>query len=65
MEVLVLYYSKTGNTKKLAQAIASGVEEVEGVKANLKSTQEVTKEDFFKRLWCNCWISCIFWCNGN
>ncbi|GAB6888737.1 NAD(P)H-dependent oxidoreductase [Desulfothermus okinawensis JCM 13304] len=46
MEVLVLYYSKTGNTKKLAQAIASGVEEVEGVKANLKSTQEVTKEDF-------------------
>lgn len=47
MEVLVLYYSKTGNTKKLAQAIASGVEEVEGVKANLKSTQEVTKEDFF------------------
>ncbi|GAB6161836.1 NAD(P)H-dependent oxidoreductase [Desulfothermus naphthae] len=46
MEILVLYYSKTGNTKKLAEAIARGVEEVEGVKANLKSTNEVTKEDF-------------------
>lgn len=46
MEVLVLYYSKTGNTKKLAEAIAMGVEEVDGVKANLKSTSEVTKEDF-------------------
>ncbi|WP_461833480.1 flavodoxin family protein [Desulfothermus sp.] len=46
MEILVLYYSKTGNTKKLAEAIAKGVEEVDGVKANLRSTQEVTKEDF-------------------
>ncbi len=46
MEILVLYYSKTGNTKKLAEEIAKGVEEVEGVKANLKSTHEVTKEDF-------------------
>ncbi len=46
MEILVLYYSKTGNTKKLAEAIAKGVEEVEGVKANLKSTAEVTKDDF-------------------
>jgi len=46
MEILVLYYSKTGNTKKLAEAIAKGVEEVDGVKANLKSTKEVTKEDF-------------------
>ncbi len=46
MEILVLYYSKTGNTKKLAQAIAMGVEEVPGVRANLKSTSDVTKEDF-------------------
>ncbi len=46
MQVLVLYYSKTGNTKKLAEAIARGVEKVEGVKAVLKRTDEVTKEDF-------------------
>ncbi|MBU0989681.1 MAG: NAD(P)H-dependent oxidoreductase [Pseudomonadota bacterium] len=46
MQVLVLYFSKSGNTKKLAEAIAKGVEEVEGVKAVLKKTSEVTKEDF-------------------
>ena len=45
MQVLVLYYSKGGNTRKLAAAIASGVE-AEGVEAVLKSTEEVSKEDF-------------------
>ncbi len=48
MKILVLYYSKTGNTKKLAQAIAQGVEEVEGAEAILRSTSEVTKEDFLE-----------------
>jgi NAD(P)H dehydrogenase (quinone) len=46
MQVLILYYSKGGNTKKLADRIAEGVESVSGVKALLKSTQEVKKEDF-------------------
>jgi NAD(P)H dehydrogenase (quinone) len=46
MQVLVLYFSKGGNTKKLAEMIAKGVEEVEGVKALLKHTRDVTKEDF-------------------
>ena len=46
MKVLVLYYSKGGNTRKLAERIAEGVESVSGVQALLKSTQEVTKEDF-------------------
>lgn len=46
MNVLVLYYSRTGNTKQLAEAIARGVEEVEGVKCVLKSTSEVTEDDF-------------------
>jgi len=41
-----LYYSRTGNTKKLAEAVARGVEEVEGVTAVLKSTSDVNKEDF-------------------
>lgn len=30
MQVLILYYSKGGNTKKLAEMIAKGVEEGEG-----------------------------------
>ena len=46
MQVLVLYYSKGGNTKALAQAIARGVDSVEGVTCELRSTEEVTKEDF-------------------
>ncbi|MCP4686596.1 MAG: flavodoxin family protein [Desulfobacterales bacterium] len=46
MQVLVLYYSKGGNTRKLAEAVAQGVEKVEGVKALLKRTNEVEKEDF-------------------
>lgn len=46
MQVLVLYYSKGGNTRKLAEAIASGVDSVEGATSVLKNTQDVTKEDF-------------------
>lgn len=46
MQVLVLYFSKSGNTKKLAEAIGKGVEEVDGVSAVLKNTDEVTQEDF-------------------
>lgn len=46
MEILVLYYSKGGNTRRLAEAIAEGVESVDGVSANLKHTDNVSKEDF-------------------
>lgn len=46
MQILILYYSKGGNTKKLAEAIVKGVEDIEGVSAVLKKTDEVTKEDF-------------------
>ncbi|MBW2064776.1 MAG: NAD(P)H-dependent oxidoreductase [Deltaproteobacteria bacterium] len=46
MQILVLYYSKGGNTRKLAQHIAKGVDQVQGVTAVLKSTGEVTKDDF-------------------
>lgn len=46
MQVLVLYFSRSGNTKKLADAIAEGVRSAGGVEAMLRSTDEVTKEDF-------------------
>ncbi len=45
MQVLVLYYSKGGNTKKLAEEIIKGIDST-GIKAVLKSTSDVTKEDF-------------------
>ncbi len=46
MYVLVLCYSKTGHTQKLAQQIADGINSVDGVEAVLRSTENVTKEDF-------------------
>jgi NAD(P)H dehydrogenase (quinone) len=46
MQILVLYHSKGGNTRKLAQAIAEGVNAVEGAEAVLKTPQEVSKADF-------------------
>jgi len=46
MQVLILYHSKGGNTRKLAERVAEGVNSVSGVQALLKSTQEVTKDDF-------------------
>ena len=46
MKVLVLYFSKGGNTRKLAEAVSKGVEAVEGVDAVLKNTDDVTQEDF-------------------
>lgn len=48
MQVLVMYYSKSGNTKKLAEEITKGVGQVEGVDCLMKSVSEVTKDDFVK-----------------
>ena len=45
MKVLVLYFSKGGNTAKLAKDIAKGVE-AGGGEALIKTTAEVTKDDF-------------------
>ena len=48
MQILVMYYSKTGNTRKLAEAVAEGVQQVEGVSCLVKPVSEVTKEDFIQ-----------------
>lgn len=46
MYVLILYYSKGGNTRKLAEAIAEGVEQINGIEAVLRHTRDVTRDDF-------------------
>ena len=46
MNILVLYYSKGGNTRRLAEAIAEGVDSVENVHAVLRDTDKVYKDDF-------------------
>ncbi len=45
MQVLVLYYSRGGNTRKLAEEIAGGVKEA-GLEVVIRSTEEVEKNDF-------------------
>ena len=46
MQILIMYFSKSGNTKQVAEAITQGVHRVEGVSYVLKPVSEVTKEDF-------------------
>ena len=46
MQVLVMYYTRSGNTEKLAQAVAEGVRQVEGVDCLLKAVADVTQEEF-------------------
>ncbi len=46
MKVMVMYYSRTGNTEKLAKMIADGVLEVDGVNCVVKPAHEVTQDDF-------------------
>jgi len=44
-KILVIYDSNTGNTEKLAKAVAKGAEHISGVIVELKRTESVTKED--------------------
>ncbi|MFC1526411.1 flavodoxin family protein [Candidatus Latescibacterota bacterium] len=46
MQVLVMYHTRSGNTEKLAQAIAEGVRQVEGVKCVVKPVADVTQEEY-------------------
>jgi NAD(P)H dehydrogenase (quinone) len=46
MKVLILYYSRSGNTEKIAEEIARGVATVEGVEAVLRPAKDAVKEDF-------------------
>ena len=44
--VIVTYFSKTGHTKALAEAVAEGVTSVEGVSCDLKTVAETTNDDW-------------------
>ena len=41
-EILVLYYSQHGATRQMAQLIARGAEQVQGVRARLRSVPKVS-----------------------
>jgi NAD(P)H dehydrogenase (quinone) len=41
-----LYYSKGGNTRQLAEAVAEGAGQVDGVEVALRHTKDVTRDEF-------------------
>ena len=45
--VLVTYHSRTGNTEKMARAVAEGAKRVRGARVTLKRVGEVTGDDLF------------------
>jgi NAD(P)H dehydrogenase (quinone) len=46
MQVLVMYYSSSGNTQKLAEEVTKGIKEVKDVTCVLKPVSDVTEDDF-------------------
>lgn len=44
-KILIMYHSRTGNTEKLAKAVADGAKRVSGVIIELKKAKSVTQED--------------------
>jgi NAD(P)H dehydrogenase (quinone) len=47
-KVLIAYYSKTGNTQKMAEAVAKGATSVDGTIIILKSVEETTHDDLLQ-----------------
>lgn len=43
--ILIMYDSRTGNTEKLAKAVAEGAKRVAGITVELKKTKDVTHQD--------------------
>ncbi|HZS49835.1 MAG TPA: flavodoxin domain-containing protein [Bryobacterales bacterium] len=48
VEVLVAYYSETGNTEKMAQGVAAGASRVAGTHVTVKKIGSVTKQDLLR-----------------
>ncbi len=46
MQILVLYYTRSGRTKTVAEEIVRGIQQVPGVTPVLKPVLETTKDDF-------------------
>jgi len=44
-KVLIIYYSRSGNTRKMAEKVRDGAESVEGTVVELKKVKETTLDD--------------------
>ncbi|MEM2088175.1 MAG: NAD(P)H-dependent oxidoreductase [Thermoproteota archaeon] len=48
MRVLITYYSKTGNTERMARAVVAGVKEAKGVIVKLKRVEKTSLKDLLE-----------------
>ncbi|MDH7606924.1 MAG: NAD(P)H-dependent oxidoreductase [Candidatus Bathyarchaeota archaeon] len=47
-KILIVYYSKTGNTEKMAYAVAEGAKQVEGVDVIVKKVDKTSLDDLLE-----------------
>lgn len=47
-KVLIIYYSKTGNTEKMAQMVSEGVNRVPGVSCSVQRVEDTSLEDLLE-----------------
>jgi len=45
-KMVIIYYSRTGNTEKMAEEVAQGARAVEGVEVECRKVEEATNDDF-------------------
>ncbi|MBI3398632.1 MAG: NAD(P)H:quinone oxidoreductase [Deltaproteobacteria bacterium] len=50
MKILIVYYSMYGHIHRLAEAVAEGVREVKGAKAEMRRVPETLSEDILKKM---------------
>jgi len=46
--LMIVYHSRTGNTKQMAEAVKAGAEEVKGVEVIMKPVADTTPEDLLE-----------------
>ncbi len=46
MQLVVLYYSQSGNTKRLAEAVAEGARQVQGVDVLIRTPSDISIDEF-------------------
>jgi NAD(P)H dehydrogenase (quinone) len=47
-KVLITYYSRSGNTEQMAQAVAAGAKQVKGAEVEVRPVEELSPDDLLK-----------------
>jgi flavodoxin len=43
-QLLIIYHSQSGNTRKMALAVADGAGEIEGLAVQIRTAQQITSD---------------------